>query len=104
MANSCQMVSRQLVGQDLRATMNGVPDHTDQRELLNKFIEEGRPATLEAIAEVVEGGSDYFGKTYRDQMRESACAEVVLGFNSSLPMGLAQMMRETRRVQQPDQP
>jgi hypothetical protein len=84
--------------------MNGVPDHTDQRELLKKFIEEGRPATLEAIAEVVEGGgSDYFRKTYRDQTGESALAEVVLGFDS-LPTGLVQMMRETRRVQQPDQP
>ena len=40
--------------------MNDVPDHTDQRELLKRFIEEGRPATLEAIAEVVEGsGGSY---------------------------------------------
>ena len=94
-----------MVGQGLCATMNRVPDHTDQRELLKKFIEEGRPATLEAIAEVVEGGgSDYFRKTYRDQTGESALAEVVLGFNSSLPTGLEQMMREAGRVQQPDQP
>ena len=45
----------QTLSQGLCATMNGVPDHTDQRELLKRFIEEGRPATLEAIAEVVEG-------------------------------------------------
>ena len=94
-----------MVGQGLCATMNRVPDHTDQRELLKKFIEEGRPATLEAIAEVVEGGgSDYIRKTYRDQTGESALAEVVLSFDSSLPTGLEQMMRERRGVQQPDQP
>ena len=85
--------------------MNGVPDHTDQRELLKKFIEEGRPATLESIAEVVEGGgSDYFRKTCPDQPGESSLVEVVLGFNSSLPTGLEQMMREPGRVQHPDQP
>jgi len=85
--------------------MNGVPDHTDQRELLKKFIEEGRPATVEAIAEIVEGGaSDYFRKTYRDQTGESSPVEVVLGFDSSMPTGLQQMMREAGRVQQPDQP
>ena len=85
--------------------MNRVPDHTDQRELLKKFVDEGRPATLEAIAEVVEGGgSDYIRRTYRDQTRESAPAEVVLCFNSSLPIGLELMMRERIGVQQPDQP
>ena len=86
--------------------MNDVPDHTDQRELLKRFIEEGRPATLEAIAEVVEGsgGSYYFRKTYRDQMGESALVEVKLGSNSSLPAMLEQMMREAGRVQQPGQP
>jgi hypothetical protein len=49
--------------------MNGMPDFTDQQELLKKFIEEGRPATPEAIAGVVEaaGGRDYFRKTYRAQ-------------------------------------
>ena len=98
--------ARQMVGQGLCATMNVVPDHTDQRELLKKLIEEGGPATLEAIAEVVEGsgGSDYFGKTYRDQTGVSALVEVVLGLDSSLPATLEQMLRETRRVQQPDQP
>ena len=45
-ANLCRIVGRQMVGQGLCATMNRVPDHTDQRELLKKFIEEGRPATL----------------------------------------------------------
>ena len=86
--------------------MNDVPDHTDQRELLKRFIEEGRPATLEAIAEVVEGsgGSYYFRKTYRDQMGESALVEVELGSDSGLPARLEQMMREAGRVQQPDQP
>ena len=85
--------------------MNGVPDHTDQRELLKKFVDEGRPATLEAIAEVVEGGgSDYFRKAYRDQTGESSLVEVVVGFDSSLPTGLEQMMRERIGVQQPDQP
>ena len=86
--------------------MNDVPDHTDQRELLKRFFEEGRPATLEAIAEVVEGsgGSYYFRKTYRDQMEESALVEVVLSFESSLPASLEQMMREAGCVQQPDQP
>ena len=86
--------------------MNDVPDHTDQRELLKRFFEEGRPATLEAIAEVVEGssGSYDFRKTYRDQMGESALVEVKLGSNSSLPAMLEQMMREAGRVQQPDQP
>ena len=76
--------------------MNGVPDHTDQRELFKRFIEQGRPATLEAIAEVVEGGggSYYFRKTYRDQTGESALVEVVLSFESGLPAGLEQMMRE----------
>ena len=68
----------QSVSQGLCVTMNDVPDHTHQRELLKRFIEEGRPATLEAIAEVVEGsgGSYYFRKTYRDQMGESALVEV----------------------------
>ena len=104
-ANLCRIVGRQMVGQGLCATMNRVPDHTDQRELLKKFVDEGRPATLEAIAEVVEGGgSDYIRRTYRDQTRESAPAEVVLCFNSSLPIGLEQMMRERIGVQQPDQP
>jgi hypothetical protein len=85
--------------------MNGVPDHTDQRELLKKFIEEGRPATLEAIAEVVEGGGGYyFREAYRDQTGESAPVEVVLGFDSSLPAKLEQLMREAGRVQQLDQP
>ncbi len=85
--------------------MNGVPDHTDQRELLKRFIEEGRPATLEAIAEVVEGsGGSYFRKTYRDRMGESALVEVVLSFKSSLPASLEQMMREAGCVQQPGQP
>lgn len=86
--------------------MNGMPDHTDQRELLKKFIEEGRPATLEAIAEVVEGsgGSYYFRKSYRDETGESALVEVVLSFKSSLPARLEQMMREAGCVQQPDQP
>jgi hypothetical protein len=65
----------------------------------------GRPTTLEAIAEVVEGGgSDYIRNTYRDQTGESALAEVVLSFDSSLPTGLEQMMRERSGVQQPDQP
>jgi hypothetical protein len=86
------------------ATMNGVPDHTDQRELLKKFLGEGRPATLEAIAEVVEGGaSDCFRTTYPDQTGESALAEVVLSFDSSLPAGLEQMMRDAGRVERPDQ-
>ena len=86
--------------------MNGVPDHTDQRELLKRFIEQGRPATLEAIAEVVEGsgGSYYFRKTYRDQMGKSALVEVVLSFESGLPARLEQMMREAGHVQQPGQP
>lgn len=85
--------------------MNGVPDHTDQRELLKKFIEEGRPATLEAIAEVIEGGaSDYFRTTCGDQTGESSLVEVVLGFGTSLPTGLEQMMRDAGRVQHPDQP
>ena len=54
--------------------MNDVPDHTDQRELLKRFIEEGRPATLEAIAEVVEGsgGSYYFRKTSRRSSRSNS--------------------------------
>ena len=84
--------------------MNGVPDQTDQRELLKKFLGEGRPATLEAIAEVVEGASGYFRTMYPDQMGESAPAEVVLSFDSRLPTGLEQMMREARRVDRPDQP
>lgn len=84
--------------------MNGVPDPTDQRELLKKFLGERRPATLEAIAEVVEGGaSDYF-RTYPGQTRESALVEVVLDFDSSLPTGLEQMMLGAGRVEQPDQP
>jgi hypothetical protein len=93
-----------MVGQGLCATMDRVPDHTDQRELLKKLIDEGRPATLEAIAGVVEGGSDYIRKTYRDQTGESALAEVALSFDSSLPTGLEQMMRGRRAVEQPDQP
>jgi hypothetical protein len=102
--NLCRIVGRQMVGQSVCATMDRVPDHTDQRELLKKFIDEGRPATLEAIAEVVEGGSDDIRKPYRDQTGESALAEVVLRFDSSLPTGLEQMMREMRGVQQPDRP
>ncbi len=83
-----------------------MPDHTDQRELLKRFIEEGRPATLEAIAEVAEGsgGSYYFRKTYRDLMGQSALVEVVLGSDIGLPARLEQMMRAAGRVQQPGQP
>ncbi len=86
--------------------MNDVPDHTDQRELLKRFIEQGRPATLETIAEFAEGSGDsyYFRKTYRDRMGESALVEVKLGSDSGLPARLEQMMRQAGPVQQPDQP
>ena len=82
--------------------MNDVPDHTDQRELLKRFIEEGRPATLEAIAEVVEGsgGSYYFRKTYRDNGSVGA-RRVRLGSDSGLPARLEQMMREAGRSNNP---
>ena len=83
--------------------MNDVPDHTDQRELL-RFIEESRPATLEAIAAIVEGGSGSGSyNTYRDQMEESALVEVELGSDTGLPARLEQL-REARRVQQPGHP
>jgi hypothetical protein len=96
----------QTVIQGLCATMNDVPDDTDQRELLKRFIEEGRPATLEAIAGFVEGsgGSYYSRKTCRDQMRESALVRVELGSDSGLPASLEQIMRAVGRVQQPGQP
>ena len=84
--------------------MNDVPDHTDQRELLKRFIEESRPATLEAIAAFVEGSSgSYYCNTYRDQMEESALVEVELGSDTGLPARLEQM-REAPRVQQPGHP
>lgn len=86
--------------------MNDVPDHTDQRELLKRFIEEGRPPTLEAIAEVVEGSCDSYHsrKTYRDQIEESALVEVKLDSDNGLQTRLEQMMREGGRPQQPGQP
>ena len=87
------------VSQGRCATMNDVPDHTDQRELLKRFMEQGRPATLEAIAEFAEGSGDSydFRKTYRDRMGESALVEVELGSDSGLPVRLEQMRREAGR-------
>ncbi len=84
--------------------MNGVPDHTDQRELLKSFIGESHPATLEAIAAFVEGSSgSYHCNTSRDQMEESALVEVELGPDTGLLARLEQM-REARRAQQPGHP
>jgi hypothetical protein len=94
--------------------MTGMPDHTDQRELLKKFLGEGRPATPEAIAQVVEAGAagHRFGQTQRDRAGDSALVEIVLGLSNALPAGLEQMMRQGRSARQaqagswapPDQP
>jgi hypothetical protein len=94
--------------------MTDMPDHTDQRELLKKFLGEGRPAIPEAIAQVVEAGAagHRFGQTHPDRTGDSAPVEVVLGLADSLPPRLEQMMRQGRRVRQaeagswapPDQP
>jgi len=95
--------------------MTGMPDHTDQRELLKKFIGEGRPATPEAIAQVVEAGAARyrFGQTHHDRTGNSALVEVVLGLGNILPAGLERMMRQagsarqahdSSRAPQPDQP
>lgn len=94
--------------------MKDVPDHTDQRELLKKFLGEGGPATPEAIAQVVEAGAagHRFGQTHPDRTGDSAPVEVVLGLANTLPARLEQMMRQGRSVLQaeagswapPDQP
>jgi len=98
-----------------RATMTGMPDHTDQRELLKKFLGEGRPATPEAIAQVVEASAarDRFGQTRHDRTGDPALAEVTLGLGNTLPAGLEHMMRQAGSARQaegsslappPDQP
>ncbi len=94
--------------------MTDMPDHTDQRELLKKFLGEGRPAIPEAIAQVVEAGAagHRFGQTHPDRTGDSAPVEVVLGLANTLPPRLEQMMRQGRSVRQaeagswapPDQP
>jgi hypothetical protein len=85
-----------------RATMTGMPDHTDQRELLRKFLGEGRPATPEAVAQVVEAGAagHRFGQTRRDRTADPAFVEVVLGLRNTLPAGLEHMMRQPGSARQ----
>jgi hypothetical protein len=82
--------------------MTGIPDHTDQRELLKKFLGEGRPATPEAIAQVVEAGAagHRFGQTQRGRAVTSPLGEVTLGLGNAVPAGLEQMMRQGRSVRQ----
>ena len=82
--------------------MRGMPDHTDQRELLKKFLGEGRPATPEAIAQVVEAGAagHRFGQTHPDRTGDSAPVEVVLDLANTLPPRLQQMMRQGRSARQ----
>ena len=81
-----------------------MPDHTDQRELLKRFIVESRPTTFEAIAAFVEGSSgSYHCNTYRDQVDESTLVEVALGSDTGLSARLEQLP-EARCIRQPGHP
>lgn len=78
--------------------MTRMPDLTDQQKLLEKFLAEGRPATPEAIAQLVEAGAarHRFGHAQRDRAADSPLGEFALGLGNSLPAGLEQMMRQGR--------